>query len=244
MIQLQNIAKEFEVGDQPIHALWETSESIHAGEYVAIMGPSGSGKSTLLNVIGCLLRPSSGSYRLDGREVGDLSDRDLSQLRQQFIGFVFQSFHLIPRLTAAGNVEIPMIFAGIPPAERRERVEGALKAVGLTDRAHHRPNQLSVGQRQRVVIARAIIMNPKLLLADEPTGNLDSQSGKQVMDLLESLNQQGLTLLVVTHDQNVACRAQRTLVLADGRIIKRLSKAELAQPFFFFSPLLNETNEK
>ena len=206
---------------------------------MAIMGPSGSGKSTLLNVIGCLLRPSSGSYRLDGREVGDLSDRELSQLRQQFIGFVFQSFHLVPRLTAAGNVELPMMFAGIPPAERHERAARALKAVGLTDRAHHRPNELSVGQRQRVVIARAIIMNPKVLLADEPTGNLDSQSGRQVMELLESLNRQGLTLLVVTHDQQVACRAQRALVLADGRIVKHLSGAELSHSSFpttFTSP--------
>ncbi len=231
MIQLHHISRVFEVGGQPIHALRETNEHIQAGEYVAIMGPSGSGKSTLLNIIGCLLRPSGGSYLLDGREVGGLSDVELSQIRQQFIGFIFQSFHLVPRLTAAANVELPMIFADIPLSERRQRSTAALESVGLTDRAHHRPNQLSVGQRQRVVIARAIIMNPKILLADEPTGNLDSQSGRQVMDLLGSLHQQGLTLLVVTHDQKVACRAQRALVLADGQIVKRVAGSELQRTF-------------
>ena len=231
MIQLNHITREFIVGGQPIHALRETNEHIRAGEYVAIVGPSGSGKSTLLNVIGCLLRPSRGSYVLDGREVGGLTDAELSHIRQQFIGFIFQSFHLVPRLTAAENVELPMMFAGIPVSERRKRSGAALGSVGLTDRAHHRPNQLSVGQRQRVVIARAIIMNPKVLLADEPTGNLDSQSGRHVMDLLDSLNQQGLTLLVVTHDHKVACRAQRALVLEDGAIVKRLAGPELQHAF-------------
>lgn len=231
MIQLHNISRVFEVGGQPIHALRETNEHIRAGEYVVIEGPSGSGKSTLLNIIGCLLRPSGGSYLLDGREVGGLNDVELSHLRQQFIGFIFQSFHLVPRLTAAANVELPMIFAGIPLAERRKRSAAALESVGLTDRAHHRPNQLSVGQRQRVVIARAIIMNPKVLLADEPTGNLDSQSGGHVMDVLESLNQQGLTLLVVTHDQKVARRAHRALIMADGQIVKRVAGPELSHTF-------------
>lgn len=228
MIQLRHISKVYEVGGQPIHALWEMSEDIQTGEYVAIVGPSGSGKSTLLNIIGCLLRPTGGSFFLDGHEVGSLSDGELSHLRQQSIGFIFQSFHLIPRLTAAGNVELPMMFAGIPQTQRRERAAAALHAVGLTDRAHHRPHQLSVGQRQRVVIARAIIMNPKILLADEPTGNLDSQSGRQVMELLEKLNQEGLTLLVVTHDHDVARRAQRALVLADGCIVKRVTGEQLS----------------
>ncbi|MFQ5992872.1 MAG: ABC transporter ATP-binding protein, partial [Nitrospiraceae bacterium] len=209
MIALQGVSKTFEVGGHPVHALVDITEHIRVGEYVAIMGPSGSGKSTLLNVIGCLLRPSGGSYLLDGREVGALSDSELSHLRQHFIGFVFQSFHLVPRLTAAANVELPMIFAGLSPSERRERAEEALQAVGLQDCAHHRPNQLSVGQRQRLVIARATVMKPRLLLADEPTGNLDSVSGRQVLDLLENLYANGLTLLVITHDPEVAQRAKR-----------------------------------
>ena len=229
MIQLTNISRVFQVGGQPIYALRETNEHIQAGEYVAIVGPSGSGKSTLLNIIGCLLRPSAGSYLLDGREVGGLSDTELSQLRQTFIGFIFQSFHLVPRLTAAANVELPMIFSGVSLAERRERSAAALESVGLTDRAHHHPNQLSVGQRQRVVIARAIIMNPKVLLADEPTGNLDSRSGIQIMELLEALNQRGITLLIVTHDPKVSCRARRLLMMADGMIVKRVAGSESGQ---------------
>jgi len=228
VIQLRDVSKVYEVGSQPIYALREMSEDIRTREYVAIVGPSGSGKSTLLNTIGCLLRPTGGTYFLDGREVGVLPDKELSHLRQQSIGFIFQSFHLISRLTAAGNVELPMIFAGIPPSQRQERAAAALSAVGLTDRAHHHPNQLSVGQRQRVVIARAIIMKPKILLADEPTGNLDSQSGRQVMELLENLNQQGLTLLVVTHDHDIARRAERVLVLADGQIVQRVTGDQLA----------------
>lgn len=226
MIELQAIRKVYEIGGQPIYALRETTECIDSGEYVAIVGPSGSGKSTLLNLIGCLLRPTSGTYRLDGQDIGGMDDLSLSHLRQACIGFVFQSFHLVPRLTALGNVGLPMMFAGVPPSEREERAEHALTAVGLQPRLHHRPNQLSVGERQRVVIARATIMNPKLLLADEPTGNLDSVSGQQVMELLESLNQRGLTMLVVTHDPQVARRADRVLVLTDGTITKRLSQDE------------------
>jgi putative ABC transport system ATP-binding protein len=234
VIDLQHISKLYEVGGQPIYALRDTSETIQSGEYVAIVGPSGSGKSTLLNIIGCLLRPTSGAYVLEGQDVSQLSDHALSHVRQHNIGFIFQSFHLLPRLTALGNVALPMVFAGVPSAERHARALDALESVGLADRAQHRPSQLSVGQRQRTVIARAIIMRPKLLLADEPTGNLDTGSGRQVMELLELLNGQGLTLLVVTHDPNVARRATRVLVLADGQIVKRLTGEEfpgLSMPF-------------
>ncbi len=228
MIELQQVSRTFVVGDQPVYALVDVSERIGAGEYVSLMGPSGSGKSTLLNVLGCLDRPTSGVYALDGREVQTLPDAELTAIRRHEIGFVFQFFHLVPRLTAAANVELPMVFAGVPRDERTARVAEALAAVGLTDRAHHKPEQLSGGQRQRVAIARAIIMRPRLLLADEPTGNLDSASGEQVIELLEELNAHGLTLIVVTHDPNVARRAHRVLVLADGRIVERVRGSELA----------------
>lgn len=235
MIELQHIAKSFEVGGQPIYALRDANEIIQSAEYVAIVGPSGSGKSTLLNIIGCLLRPSEGAYLFNGVDVSQLDDQALSQLRQHQIGFIFQSFHLVPRLTALGNVALPMVFAGIPSSERQLRAKEALESVGLSDRVNHRPNQLSVGQRQRVVIARAIIMQPSLLLADEPTGNLDTHSGQQIMELLESLNARGLTILVVTHDPNVARRANRVIVLTDGQIVKRVKGEELSSgsmPFF------------
>lgn len=226
----------FEVGGQPIYALRDVSETMPSGDYVAIVGPSGSGKSTLLNIIGCLLRPSTGSYLLNSQDVSQLDDQALSRVRQHQIGFVFQSFHLVPRLTALDNVALPMMFAGIPSSERHVRANEALEAVGLTDRARHRPHQLSVGQRQRVVIARAIIMRPALLLADEPTGNLDTKSGQQIMELLESLNANGLTLLVVTHDPQVARRANRVIVLADGQIVKRLKGQELSRGVMPFLP--------
>jgi len=228
VIELQHISKVYEVGGQPIYALRDTSENIQSGEYVAIVGPSGSGKSTLLNIIGCLLRPSEGAYLFNGEDVSQFDDQALSHIRQHQIGFIFQSFHLVPRLTALGNVALPMVFAGISSSERQFRAKEALESVGLSDRAHHRPNQLSVGQRQRVVIARAIIMQPSLLLADEPTGNLDTHSGQQIMELLESLNAKGLTLLVVTHDPNVARQANRVIVLADGQIAKRVKGEELS----------------
>jgi len=228
VIELQHISKVYEVGGQPIYALRDTSENIQSGEYVAIVGPSGSGKSTLLNIIGCLLRPSEGAYLFNGEDVSQFDDQALSHIRQHQIGFIFQSFHLVPRLTALGNVALPMVFAGISSSERQFRAKEALESVGLSDRAHHRPNQLSVGQRQRVVIARAIIMQPSLLLADEPTGNLDTHSGQQIMELLESLNSKGLTMLVVTHDPNVARQANRVIVLADGQIAKRVKGEELS----------------
>lgn len=231
MIQLTKVSKTYEVGDHPVHALVEVTEQIQAGEFVAIMGSSGSGKSTLLNLLGCLLRPTAGTYTLQGQDIRSLSDTELSRLRQTFIGFIFQSFHLIPRLTAQGNVELPMMFAGIPPSERQHRAREALKAVGLTERAKHLPAQLSVGQRQRVVIARATIMRPQLILADEPTGNLDRASSEQILKLLDQLHAQGQTLIMVTHEVDVARRAERVLVIDDGRIVQRISsKALLRDP--------------
>ena len=227
MIRLDDIWRTYDVGDQKLHALAGVSEHIVAGEHVAIMGPSGSGKSTLLNIIGCLDRPTGGSYRFDGREVAGLSEDELSAVRREGVGYVFQSYHLIERLDAAGNVELPMIFASVAPRERRERVAEALEAVGLTDRAHHRPSELSGGQRQRVAIARATIQHPRVLLADEPTGNLDRASGAQVLGLLDRLNAEGLTLITVTHDALVARRADRVLLLEDGRIVRTVSGSEL-----------------
>jgi putative ABC transport system ATP-binding protein len=218
MIALRGVGRDYQVGSESVHALRDVDLVIEDGEYVAIMGPSGSGKSTLLNVLGCLDRPTSGAYLLDGRDVGSLADRDLSQIRAHTIGFVFQSFHLVPRLTAAGNVELPLVFAGAPPAERRARVDAALAAVGLSGRAHHLPDQLSGGERQRVAIARAIVMEPSILLADEPTGNLDRTSGRDIVALLESLNAHGLTLLVVTHDPDLGRRARRLVRLVDGAV--------------------------
>jgi len=218
MIDLRAINREFRVGDQWVHALQDINLDIAAGDYVAIMGPSGSGKSTLLNLIGLLDRPSSGEYHLDGADMTHQDDETLARIRREKIGFVFQAFHLIARLSAAENVELPLTLAGVPVAERRDRVQQALAALGLDDRAHHRPDQLSGGQRQRVAIARAMIMQPRVLLADEPTGNLDRTSGGEVLTILENLNRHGITLLVVTHDPAIGERARRRLHLIDGRI--------------------------
>ena len=222
------------MGEQTLHALKAVTETIPTGEHVSIIGPSGSGKSTLLNILGCLDKPSRGRYFFDDRAVEGLDPDELAQLRLNEIGFIFQSFHLVPRMDATANVELPMMLAGIARAERRERARGALEAVGLGDRAGHRPAELSGGQKQRVAIARAVSMQPRLLLADEPTGNLDTQSGEQILDLLESLNQKGLTLAVVTHDLEVARRASRILEMRDGEIVRRLSAAEIsdANPIF------------
>jgi len=220
MIQLAGISRTFLVGDQQVHALRAIDLSFEDGEYAAIMGPSGSGKSTLLNILGLLDRPDAGSYRLDDMETTSLSEERRSRLRRDRIGFVFQSFHLIPRLTAAENVELPLVLAGLAPKERRQRVEEILRAVGLSSRAHHRPDQLSGGQRQRVAIARATIMRPDLILADEPTGNLDRASGEEVISTLEALNKRGLTLLIVSHDPLISDRARRRVRMDDGGILE------------------------
>jgi putative ABC transport system ATP-binding protein len=218
VIELRGLTRHFQVGGQIVRALQDVDLAIPGGDYVAIMGPSGSGKSTLLHILGCLDRPTSGSYVLDGREVGSLPEGDLAEVRGRKIGFIFQFFHLVARLTAAANVELPMILSGVRPPERRRRVEQALRSVGLSDRADHRPDQLSGGQRQRVAIARATVMSPSILLADEPTGNLDRASGREIIELMERMNREGLTMVVVTHDPEIGGRARRTIRLVDGRI--------------------------
>ncbi len=226
MIRLAGVHRVYRMGSRDVHALAGIDLDVGSGEYVAIMGPSGSGKSTLLNVLGCLDRPTAGSYVLDGREVSGLDELELSQVRRHAIGFVFQSFHLVPRMTAAGNVELPMVFAGVERPDRLERVAQALEAVGLADRTDHRPDELSGGECQRVAIARAIVMQPAILLADEPTGNLDTASGGDVVRLLEGLNARGLTLVVVTHDAEVGRRARRTVRLTDGVVVEDLRRAD------------------
>jgi putative ABC transport system ATP-binding protein len=218
MIELQNIHRNFQVGDQTVHALDDITLQIADGDYVSIMGPSGSGKSTLLNLLGLLDRPSSGHYLLNRHDVTSLSDTEQARVRNSEIGFVFQMFHLVPRLTAAENVELPLLLAGMEQDLRKTKVEAVLAALGLSDRAHHKPEQLSGGQRQRVAIARATVTEPRLLLADEPTGNLDHQSGSDVIDILEQLNSTGITLIMVTHDPEMGERARRQLRMMDGRL--------------------------
>ena len=218
LIELSAIERRFQLGDTTVHALAGLNLQIEAGEYVAVMGPSGSGKSTLLNLLGLLDRPNAGTYKLEGRDVTTLSPDEQATVRSTRIGFVFQSFHLVPRLTAAENIALPMTLAGIPAAERKQRVARALKNFGLANRADHKPDELSGGQRQRVAIARATIMQPALILADEPTGNLDRHTGEEVVDLLEGLNAGGTTLVVVTHDPGMGARARRQLVMEDGRL--------------------------
>ena len=218
LIELKGIERTFQLGDTTVHALAGLNLSIGAGEYVAVMGPSGSGKSTLLNLLGLLDHPNAGSYLLEGRDVTTLSPDEQAGVRSTRIGFVFQSFHLVPRLNAAENIALPMTLAGIPAAERGRRVAQALKDFGLENRADHRPDQLSGGQRQRVAIARATIMQPALILADEPSGNLDRHTGEEVVRLLEELNGRGVTLVVVTHDQALGARAHRQLMMEDGRL--------------------------
>ena len=218
MIRLQNVWRVFKVGEGEVHALKGVSLAIERGEHVALVGPSGSGKSTLLHIVGCLDRPTRGRYLLEGREVGTLSEEERSLIRRNRIGFVFQFFHLLPRLSALANVELPMLFAGTPLEERRERAARALKAVGLSHRAEHRPDQLSGGECQRVAIARAVVMDPAVLLADEPTGNLDRAAAIEVMGLIERMNARGLTLVVVTHDPAIAERARRVIRMDDGSI--------------------------
>ena len=219
LIELSGIERVFKLGDSEVHALAQLDLAIEAGEYVAVMGQSGSGKSTLLNLLGLLDRPDAGVYQLEGRDVTTLSADEQARVRRERIGFVFQSFHLVPRLTAAENIALPLMLAAIDPAERSRRVTQALQDFGLANRADHRPDQLSGGQRQRVAIARATIMQPAVILADEPTGNLDRATGEEVVHLLESLNARGVTLIMVTHDAALGAHAKRRIVMQDGRKI-------------------------
>ena len=218
MIELADISRSFAVGDEVVHALDRITLTIPDGDYVSVMGPSGSGKSTLLNALGLLDRPNDGSYRLNDVETTELAEERRAELRRDHIGFIFQAFHLIPRLSAADNIGLPMILAGIDPKERRTRIDEVLAALDLSERANHRPDQLSGGQRQRVAIGRAIVMRPNLLLADEPTGNLDQHAGGEVIALLEKLNASGITLIIVTHDPDIGSRANRRIRMVDGRI--------------------------
>jgi putative ABC transport system ATP-binding protein len=219
MIELTDIAKTYRMGNVEICALCGVSLRVGPGELIAVMGPSGSGKSTLMNVIGCLDRPTAGSYRFEGREISDLTDDELAAVRNVKIGFVFQSFNLLPRFSALKNVEVPLIYSGVPGRQRRERAAPVLERVGLGERMHHKPSELSGGQQQRVAIARALVNNPPLLLADEPTGNLDSRSGEEILNIITDLNKQGVTIMIVTHDRDVAARCKRIINLKDGRIV-------------------------
>ena len=219
MIELSGISRIFTMGDQEVRALNRINLRIGPGEYLSVMGPSGSGKSTLLNIIGLLDLPTHGTYRLESRDVTALSEAEQAKVRRERIGFIFQSFHLVPRLTAAENIELPLILEGLPPAERQARVQAALQQIDLSDRAHHRPAELSGGQRQRVAIARATILNPAVLLADEPTGNLDHKTGAEVVALLEKLHHAGTTVIVVTHDRELGGRAHPRIQMRDGGIV-------------------------
>lgn len=225
-ITLQDVSRIYHVGEQNVYALNTVNLTIFNGDYVSIMGPSGSGKSTLLNVLGLLDTPDNGRYLLDGIDITSFSEVQQAHTRQNTIGFVFQAFHLVPRLSAEENIELPMVLAGIDRNLRKERVKKALKDTGLQDRANHRPEQLSGGQRQRVAIARATIMQPKIILADEPTGNLDRHSGQDVIDVLETLNANGITLIMVTHDLEIGNRAKRQIKMIDGKIVQEI-KAEV-----------------
>jgi putative ABC transport system ATP-binding protein len=218
LIRLEEICRHYEMGSDTVHALRGISLSVERGEYAAIMGPSGSGKSTLMNVLGCLDTPSSGIYELNGHSVGDMDDDELADIRNREIGFVFQTFNLLGRSTALRNVELPLIYAGIELDERREIALQALQAVGLGDRVHHRPNEMSGGQRQRVAIARALVNKPSILLADEPTGNLDTRTGEEILELFEALHESGNTLLVVTHEEDVARHSRRIIRIRDGLV--------------------------
>jgi putative ABC transport system ATP-binding protein len=225
LIETLDLWKTYVMGTEEIHALRGVSMTIERGEYVAIMGPSGSGKSTLMNLIGCLDTPSKGSYLLNGKQVSQMNDNELARIRNEEIGFVFQTFNLLPRATALHNVELPLVYAGVPSTERQSRAKLALEKVELTSRMSHRPNELSGGQRQRVAIARALVNNPSILLADEPTGNLDSKTGMEIMALFERLHQGGNTIVLVTHEADVAAYAYRSIHLRDGQIENDVRRA-------------------
>lgn len=227
MIQLSNVTKSYEVAQETFDVLSEINLIIKKGEYMSIMGPSGSGKSTLMNIIGCLDRPTTGQYHFQGRELSAAKDQELAVIRNQFIGFVFQQFHLLPRLNARRNVELPMIYAGVSQKERKERAEMALEKVGLADRMKHMPSELSGGQKQRVAIARAIVNKPKLILADEPTGALDSKTSFSIMEQFTKLNEEGTTIVLVTHEEEMAAYTNRTVVVRDGRLVEdRLTQGD------------------
>jgi len=234
LITLRNISRIYQMGAETIYALRDVSLEIERGEYVAIMGPSGSGKSTLMNLLGCLDTPSSGRYELNGTDVSEMDDNQLAEIRNREIGFVFQTFNLLPRSNAAHNVELPLIYSGISSEQRRKMALDALAHVGLSDRVHHKPNELSGGQRQRVAVARALVNKPSILLADEPTGNLDSKTGTEILGLFEELSQKGHTLIVVTHEEAVARHARRIIRIRDGLIAsdERVGEPQLmsAQP--------------
>jgi putative ABC transport system ATP-binding protein len=218
LIRLQNVSRRYQMGGETVHALRDVSLEIQRGEYVAIMGPSGSGKSTMMNLIGCLDSPTSGQYELNGTSVSEMDDNQLAEVRNKEIGFVFQTFNLLPRSNALHNVELPLIYAGIPAGERRKIALAAISKVGLADRMHHKPNELSGGQRQRVAVARALVNKPSILLADEPTGNLDSKTGNEIMALFEDLSRAGNTIIVVTHEEDIARQSRRIIRLRDGLI--------------------------
>lgn len=220
MITIQNMCKVYKMGNNVVNALNNINLHIKKHEFVSIVGPSGSGKSTLMNMLGCLDTPTSGTYILDGKEVDKMNDDELAEIRSNKIGFVFQKFNLLPKLSAAENVELPMIYQGVPPKEMRARAEESLKNVGLYDRMNHKPYELSGGQQQRVAIARAIAARPPIILADEPTGNLDSKSGKEVMEIMHALHANGNTIVLITHDNNIANQAERIIRIMDGQIIE------------------------
>jgi putative ABC transport system ATP-binding protein len=219
LIEIRDLVKVYQMGDATVRALDGVTLDLDRGEYIAIMGPSGSGKSTLMNLIGCLDTPTSGSYRLNGQNVAELNDDELARIRNKEVGFVFQTFNLLSRTSALENVEVPLVYAGVPRQERHRKAKEMLAAVGLGDRMHHQPNELSGGQRQRVAVGRALINGPSILLADEPTGNLDSKTGAEIMDLFDKLNQAGNTIVLVTHEEDIAAHARRVVRLRDGKVL-------------------------